>query len=196
MKAEIRADGLHISGYVNIPGRMSRPVITRKYGKVIETIEQRAFQRALEKADNIVLKLDHDRVIAGTADKTLEAYEDEVGLRANAIISDSEVIEGAKHGKLRGWSFDMKDIIDELEERAEGLPIRHVKDFTMSEITLAMNKIPCYSSTSIELRADDEESETETRAFECDFAVTDKRETNKPNLKEYQNRINKLKTNK
>ena len=28
MRAELRADGLHISGYVNVPGRTSRPVMT------------------------------------------------------------------------------------------------------------------------------------------------------------------------
>ena len=37
MKAELRADGLHISGYVNVPGRESRPVLTPR-GKVIEII--------------------------------------------------------------------------------------------------------------------------------------------------------------
>ena len=31
MRAELRADGLHISGYVNIPGRESRPVETPRY---------------------------------------------------------------------------------------------------------------------------------------------------------------------
>ena len=44
MRAELRADGLHISGYVNVPGRESRPVMT-PHGRVIEIIEQRAFQK-------------------------------------------------------------------------------------------------------------------------------------------------------
>ena len=37
MKIEIRADGAHISGYVNVTGKRSRPVIT-PHGKVIEEI--------------------------------------------------------------------------------------------------------------------------------------------------------------
>lgn len=66
----------------------------------------------------------------------------------------------------------MRNIVDEIEERAEGLPIRHVKDFDISEITLVMNKIPVYSSTSIEVRADGTDGDVETRAIceEFDFS--------------------------
>lgn len=197
MQAELRADGLHISGYVNVPGRQSRPVITRKHGKVIEVIEQRAFERAIAKAKEIELLLDHNvnRVLATTANDSLQVKEDEVGLRAEAVITDEEVIEHAKKGKLRGWSFNMKKAVDSLEERAEGLPIRHVKDFDMSEISLILNKIPCYSSTSIELRAEDEEEiEVETRAMEdesnlVETPAEDAKETDR-NYK-YKNRLQK-----
>ena len=197
MQAELRADGLHISGYVNVPGRQSRPVITRKHGKVIEVIEQRAFERAIAKAKEIELLLDHNpkRVLATTINDSLQVKEDEVGLRAEAVITDEEVIEHAKKGKLRGWSFNMKRAVDSLEERVEGLPIRHVKDFDMSEISLILNKIPCYSSTSIELRAEDEEEiEVETRAIEDESNLVETpadtaKETDK-NYK-YKNRLQK-----
>lgn len=197
MQAELRADGLHISGYVNVPGRQSRPVITRKHGKVIEVIEQRAFERAIAKAKEIELLLDHNpkRVLATTINNSLQVKEDEVGLRAEAVITDEEVIEHAKKGKLRGWSFNMKRAVDSLEERVEGLPIRHVKDFDMSEISLILNKIPCYSSTSIELRAEDEEEiEVETRAIEDESNLVETpadtaKETDK-NYK-YKNRLQK-----
>lgn len=165
MKAELRADGLHISGYVNVPGRESRPVLTPR-GKVIEIIEQRAFARAIERSGGIKMLLDHDRsrVLADTSDGTLKVREDEVGLRAESVITDETVIAGAKAGKLKGWSFNMKNVKDSIEERADELPIRRVKDFDMDEITLVMNKVPVYSSTSIEVRADTEE-EVETRAI-------------------------------
>lgn len=174
MKAELRADGLHISGYVNVPGRESRPVLTPR-GKVIEIIEQRAFARAIERAGGIQMLLDHDKtkVLASTEDGTLAVREDEVGLRAESVVTDESVITGAKAGRLKGWSFNMKNVKDSIEERAEGLPIRRVKDFDMDEITLVMNKIPVYSSTSIEVRADAEE-EVETRAIclEVEFSHT------------------------
>lgn len=193
MKAEIRADGLHISGYVNVPGRESRPVITPR-GKVIEVIEQRAFQRALQKVDNIDLMVDHERKIASIKEGNLKVWEDEIGLRAEAIITDKEVIEGAKQGKLKGWSFNMMKVVDEIEERAGKLPLRRVKDFVMTEITLALRKLPVYSATSIEVRAE-EEKEIEVRAFECEVNIKDLTENKKQNIDytEYQNKINKLK---
>ncbi len=190
MKAEIRADGLHISGYVNVPGRESRPVLTR-HGKVIEVIEQRAFQRAIEKANRIDLMLDHEKKVATTSDKTLMAYEDAVGLRAEALITDSETIQAAKEGKLRGWSFNMMNVKDEVEERAGQLPLRKVKDFDMSEITLAYKKCPVYSSTSMEIRAG-EETEIELRAEISDISVVDK--TKKQiDYSDFENRIKTLK---
>lgn len=193
MKVEIRADGLHIAGYVNIPGRESRPVITPR-GKVVEVIEQRAFQRAIEKADNIDLKLDHERVIASTSGGTLKAYEDAVGLRAEAVVCDPEVVKGAKEGKLKGWSFDMRKVKDDLEQRADKLPLRRIKEFDMSEITLAMNKLPVYSSMSIELRAEDSE-EVEQRAEAVEVIVKDMTEPVKENIDYslYENKIKSLK---
>lgn len=189
MKAEIRADGLHISGYVNVPGRESRPVITPR-GKVIEIIEQRAFRKALEKVDNVDLKLDHEKKIASTKEGTLKAYEDEVGLRAEAVITDEEVIQGAKAGKLKGWSFNMLKVVDEIEERTGKLPIRRVKDFIMTEITLAMRKTPVYSSTSIEFRAEEEE-EVEIRTYDSEVIVTDLTK-DKPDYSEFENKIKKI----
>lgn len=197
MRAELRADGLHISGYVNVPGRESRPVMT-PHGRVIEIIEQRAFARAIERAGEVRMLLDHDKnhVLADTKDGTLTVKEDEVGLRAESVVTDEAVIAGAKEGRLKGWSFNMKNVKDSIEERAEGLPIRRVKDFDMDEITLVMNKVPIYSSTSIEVRAGEEE-EVETRAI-CLEAAYSENLPQKPDKPGYDNskfkeRIEKLK---
>ena len=176
-----------------MPGRESRPVITPR-GKVIEVIEQRAFKRALQKVDNIDLLVDHERKIASTKEGTLKVWEDEIGLRAETVITDKEVIEGARKGKLKGWSFNMMKVVDEIEERAGKLPLRRVKDFVMTEITLALRKLPVYSATSIEVRAEEEE-EIEVRASECEVTVKDLTEKKKQSIDytEYQNKINKLK---
>ena len=190
MKAELRADGLHISGYVNVPGRQSRPVMTKR-GKVIEVIEQRAFQKAIDSATNGVrMLLDHnpDRVLASTSDKSLNVFEDEIGLHAEALVTDQEVIEGAKAGKLRGWSFNMRNIVDSVEERAGELPLRHVQSFDMDEITLVMHRMPCYSATSIEIRADVEE-DVEERASAGEIHVIIPEDP----VQAYRNRLNNLK---
>ena len=167
MRVELRADGLHLMGYVNVPGRMSRPVMTPR-GKVLEIIEQRAFGRALDRAEKVEVLLDHnrERVLASKQEGNLTLEEDNVGLRAETIITDEEVIGYAKAGKIKGWSFNMKNVIDSIEERANGYPIRHVTDFDMSEISLVVKKTPCYSSTSIEIRAGEETEDVEQRSMD------------------------------
>lgn len=154
MRIETRADGLHITGYVNVTGKLSRPVIT-PHGKVLETIEERAFDRAIKKSGDITVTVDHNSTpYASTKDGTLKLSEDAIGLRAEVLITEPTVIEMARKGKIKGWSFGMYNIVDELEQRADGLPIRHVKDFTLDHITLVKDKTPCYSATSVEYRAD------------------------------------------
>lgn len=186
MRAELRADGLHLMGYVNVPGRTSRPVMTPR-GKVLEVIEQRAFARALERAENVEVLLDHeaDRVLASTKEGTLTLAEDNVGLRAETLITDEEVIEAARAGRIKGWSFNMKHVTDSMEERATGYPIRHVTDFDMSEISLIVKKVPCYSSTSIEIRAGDETEDVERRSMEDGQMelVKEEKNPNEPYLK-------------
>ena len=86
----------------------------------------------------------------------------------------------------------MLKVVDEIEERAGKLPLRRVKDFLMTEITLALKKIPIYSATSIEIRAEEEE-EVEVRTSECEVTVVDLTEKEKIDYSEYEKKINKLK---
>ena len=106
LKLEIRADGVHISGYVNATEKKSRLVIT-PHGKVIEVIEPRAFAEAIKRAGSVSVAVDHDftHIYASTDDNTLDLYEDEIGLHADTVIKDPTVIELAKKGKIKGWSF-------------------------------------------------------------------------------------------
>lgn len=193
MEVEIRTDNtIRVFGYANVPGRPSRPVVTPR-GRVIEVIEQRAFANAIKEAKRIDLMLDHERVIASTENDTLNVSEDEVGLRAEAIISDPETVKGAKEGKLKGWSFNMRNVKDSLEERADNLPIRHVKSFDMSEITLAMKRIPVYSSTSLELRANDQEESAEYRCSDQEVNVTTNEKAKvKPDYSSFDERLKNL----
>lgn len=188
MKIEKRADGLHITGYVNVTGKLSRPVIT-PHGKVIETIEERAFDRAIKKSGDITVTVDHDsgHAYARTSDGTLKLSEDAIGLRADTLITDPTVIEMAHKGQIKGWSFGMYNVIDELEQRADGLPIRHVKDFILDHITLVKNKTPCYSATSVEYRADSEVN------IECRSIDVPTEFVEKPDYSEFIERLEKIK---
>lgn len=193
MKIEVRADGAHISGYVNVTEKKSRPVITPR-GKVIEIIEERAFEKALERAGNINVTVDHDNthVYASTDDGTLNLYEDAIGLHADVIIKDENLIELAKKGKIKGWSFGMYNVVDEIEPRADDLPIRRVKSLDLDHLTLVINKNPVYSATSVELRAGDD-IDIEERAVEQEVKVTIEKQKETIDYSEYEKRMNSLK---
>ena len=198
MKIEIRADGAHISGYVNATEKKSRPVIT-PHGKVREEIEPRAFEGAINRAGTINVTVDHDstHIYASTESKTLTLYEDDIGLHADVLIVDETLIDLAKKGKIRGWSFGMYNVKDEIvEPRAENdLPLRKIKSLDLDHITLVVKKQPIYSATSVELRAD-EEVDMEVRSREQQAQITVLRE--EPSAPSFDNsafkeRIEKLK---
>lgn len=157
MEIRIKSDCVEIEGYVNAIGRNSKPLYSR-IGRFIERICKGAFQRAIGRADDIKLKLNHERVIGGTAEGTLELMEDNIGLRAKAIVTDEEVVEDARNGRLRGWSFGFFDTPDGVETRTEdGLPLRLVKDMDLREVSIINNKkSPAYEGTLIMARSDDD----------------------------------------
>lgn len=173
MNIEIRADGAHISGYVNVTEKKSRPVIT-PHGKVVEEIEPRAFEEAINRAGNINVTVDHDdtHIYASTSDGTLKLYEDSIGLHADVLITDENLIDLAKQGKIKGWSFGMYNVKDEIEPRADDLPLRKIKALDLDHVTLVVRKSPVYSATSIEVRADEEVS-VETRTMEQAPQITE-----------------------
>ena len=194
MRIEIRNDKVILDGYVNAVGRDSRPVIT-PHGKVVEQVEPRAFERALEKADDVQVLLNHDtnKVIASTKEGTAQLFEDNIGLRAIVEVTDPETIEKAKQKKLRGWSFGMKKTVDRIEQRAEGIPRRHIEGLELVEVSIVDDrKTPAYIGTSIEQRAGDEVI-TETRGEEFRAITEDISEKNPVDFSLYEERINKLK---
>lgn len=173
MKIEIRADSARITGYVNVTEKKSRPVIT-PHGKVVEVIEPRAFEEAIKRAGDIALTVDHDpgAVYASTEERTLVLTEDNIGLHADVTITDPALIDLAKKGKIRGWSFGMYNVVDEVEARADDIPLRRVKALDLDHVTLVVKKTPAYSATSVELRAEAEVN-METRSIESTVQIAD-----------------------
>ena len=197
MNIEVRADDtVRIEGYVNATEKKSRPVIT-PHGKCIEMVEERAFENAINRAGDVSVTVDHDssHIYASTKDNTLKLYEDGIGLHADVLITDKSVVEIAKQGKIRGWSFGMYNVVDELEQRADGeLPIRHIKSLDLDHITLVVNKVPCYSATSVEVRADSE-TDIETRAVDSNVNLSViESAKEKIDYSDYENRVKSLKT--
>lgn len=196
MRIEIRSDSVILDGYVNAVARDSKPIITPR-GKVVERIEPRAFQRALDRADNIDLLLDHNpnRKLGSTKEGNLELFEDNIGLRAIAIVTDAEVIQKAKEKKLKGWSFGMYANKDRIEERADGIPRRYIEDLDLFEVSIIDDRMsPCYTATSIEQRAD-KELIAEQRSEEFKAVIVDKTKKESIDYSAYENIINQLQNN-
>lgn len=169
MKITIRSESIVIEGYVNAVERNSKPLMERGV-KFIERIGQGAFARAITRAltgsKDIRVLLNHnwDKNLGGIKDGTLELTEDNIGLKARAVVTDPEVIEDAKNGDLIGWSFGFEDVPDgvtQLRDEESGLPIRKVNDLVLREVSiLNRKKSPAYVGTLISVRDDGSEERT------------------------------------
>ena len=157
MQITVRADSVEIEGYVNAIERASKTLRDR-VGEFIERICKGAFKKALERAEDVRLLLNHDasRDLGGIKDGNLELYEDSIGLHARATITDAEVVEKAKRGDLVGWSFGFTDRdVDKTLEN--GVTVREVKDLNLYEVSLLdRSKSPAYDGTLVCVRSGDE----------------------------------------
>jgi len=156
MKVEIRADHVVIEGYVNAVGRDSRPLPAPK-GRFLEQVVPKTFQRAIERAKNIEVRFNHQKVLGSTTGGELELREDNIGLYAKARIMDAEVMEKARKKELRGWSFGfIKNTNgDRWETDQNGVERRYLEDIELREVSI-LDKTPAYTATSIEMRGEDE----------------------------------------
>ena len=152
-------DSIEVSGYVNAVERKSRPLKSR-LGEFVERIRAGAFKKAIKRNDNVRLLLNHDwtRDLGGTKDGNLKLKEDNIGLRAEATVTDKEVVKKAKEGKLVGWSFGFQDVPDGVERSVEnGMPTRDVKDLDLFEVSLLDNtRTPAYDGTLVTVRSEDD----------------------------------------
>ena len=164
MKIYIRADSVTIEGYVNAVERNSKPLNERGV-TFIERIAAGAFKRAIERAKDIRILLNHnwDKDLGGLKDGNLELEEDNIGLKARATITDPEVVADAKRGDLVGWSFGFDDVdegVKQLRDEETGLPLRKVNDLELFEVSLLnRKKSPAYAGTLVKVRDDGSEEE-------------------------------------
>lgn len=158
MEIRVKEDSVEITGYVNAIERASKPLMSR-VGQFIEKICKGAFKKALNRNDDVHILLNHDwnRDLGSTKQGNLELEEDNIGLKARAIITDKDVIQKARNGELVGWSFGFQD--REVENTIErGMPHRAVRDLDLAEVSiLDRTKSPAYDGTLIMARDNSEE---------------------------------------
>ena len=183
MQVEIRNDSVFISGYVNAVERLSKPIRETLHGKIrtfLERIKAGVFRTALKRNANVLVLLNHDnsRVLASTEDGNAVLDEDNIGLRAEITITDKEVVEKARQGKLSGWSFGFiaNDDIITTEGNDE---IRTVTDLDLLEVSILDDtKAPAYYGTSIEAR----EGGAKMVEIRADAFTEDQTEGNEQNI--------------
>ena len=156
MNIRVLEDRVEIEGYVNAVERNSRTLWDR-FGSFVERIAKGAFKRALDKNPDVRLYVNHERDIGGEADGNLKLEEDAIGLRAEATITDPEVVHDAINGDLVGWSFGYFDTDDGVDRFIEnGMPLRYVKDMDLFEVSiLNRTRTPAYEGTLVTVRSDD-----------------------------------------
>ena len=172
MNIRIKKDHVEIDGYVNSVERLSKPLRDRD-GIFKERVKAGAFKKALDRARDVRLLLNHDskRDLGGTADGNLTLKEDAIGLHANATITDGDVADMARSGDLIGWSFGFQDVdVEGTEEN--GIPVRNVKDLILFEVSL-INKdaIPAYDGTLVAVRTATNEMYNVAGVTESDMNV-------------------------
>lgn len=155
MQIRVKDDVLEIEGYVNAVERLSKPLRSRT-GMFQERIKKGAFKRAIESNDDIKLMLNHRRTLGSTAEGNLELTEDNIGLKARAIVTDADVVEKGRNGDLVGWSFGFEDK-DVSKHEENGMQTRDVKDMYLKEVSiLDRTRTPAYDGTLINVRSEDE----------------------------------------
>ena len=153
MRVEIRSkDRMDVSGYVNVTGRDSRP-LRDKHGLYTEQIAPGTFAQALTAGTPVELRFNH-KAILGSTENCLELREDNVGLKAECVVTDPNVIAKAEAGELRGWSFGFVCRDDDWTGEGDARH-RTVKELELREVSI-LDKTPAYIATSIETRGEDE----------------------------------------
>ncbi len=175
MRIEIRSDSVLISGYVNAVGRESR-VLPSPKGRFKETILPKTFQKALMKGNEVELRFNHERKIGSTKEGTLTLKEDNIGLQATAIVTDSTVMEHARRNELRGWSFGFISVLEDWKDHEDGIQRRSISDLELLEVSV-LTKQPAYIATSIEARGE-EEVLHEKRIEEFEAEILDNSQAN------------------
>ena len=161
MQIRVKEDSVELEGYVNAIERNSKPLRSR-IGRFVERVCKGAFKRSIERNNDIRLLENHnpDRVLASTADGSLELKEDNIGLHARATVTDPTAVQKAKNGDYIGWSFGFYDTPDGVEERIDEetkLPLRKLRDLELREVSiLDKTRNPAYEGTLVAVRSDEE----------------------------------------
>lgn len=147
-----------LSGYAAKFNTLSHPIATPR-GSFREQIKPGAFAGALTGGENTVFRTEHrDLPLADTATKTLRLSEDDVGLRFEADLDETDpdvqrLLPKVRRGTMRSMSFAFKIAKGgDAWERADGMLQRSVNIIDRL-VDVSPVSFPAYPETSIALRS-------------------------------------------
>jgi uncharacterized protein len=159
---EIRGDGnsVFISGYANITEKESH--FLNEHGRRFkEIVEPSTWKKALSRAKDVLLLHNHQesRLLGNwkTGKQNLKLSENEIGLKVEAEIYDSDLVQKVKEDRsyLTGWSWGFIDRSSTWEKK-NGYERRLISDLDLIEVSLLSGHTkPAYpSATAIEVRSE------------------------------------------
>lgn len=154
MKVEVRNGEVTITGYVNAVMRDSRVMELEDGTKYVEQMQEGVFASAIQNAEEVFWKINHDKVIGSTKTGEIQLKEDRIGLYAMAKTADAMVLEAAKSGNITGWSFGFICLEDNWSFTEEAYKRRKVKEIQLTEVSLLIGLQPAYKGTSYEVRGE------------------------------------------
>lgn len=148
---EIREDGDELR-FVGYAAKFNSP--SEDLGGFVETIEPGAFRRSLRSRNDVKLLINHDmgRVVASTRGGTMKLYEDEIGLRVEALLAPTT--EGKdlaillRRGDLSKMSFGFSVQKDAWNNEMTQRTLKSVRLWEVSVVSM-----PAYSQTEAAMRS-------------------------------------------
>jgi HK97 family phage prohead protease len=157
LSIEANDDGtMTVSGYVNKTDQWSN--LLGRQDRFKEKIASGAFQRAIDKADEIHFLAEHDnsKILASTRNSSLELREDGQGLFMSATICPTswgkDYYQLIKSGILQNMSFGFRAIKDAWK-KVDGYFERTVNELELFEVSVVRD--PAYSQSTISARGID-----------------------------------------
>ncbi|PGW18545.1 phage major capsid protein [Bacillus mycoides] len=152
------SDGFFVRGLVNKTGAWSQTLYDKHNKPFIERVMPNVFARALQRAKDVKLLLEHDKnmLLARTKDETLKLTETSRGLEMEANLVPSKLSEhihsSIKRGTLGDMSFGMI-VLDEEWEQVNGVNQRSITDLALYECSIVSDG--AYEDGSVEARSQD-----------------------------------------
>lgn len=154
LKEDEKDNELIVEGKVNIPGEKSEK-LTQDGITFTESVEEGAFAKALESADDIKLLKEHDpkEMLARKKNGSLEIEEKDGEVRFKAKLPDTQFGRDAhrivKDSLYDSMSFGFRALNDKWDMSVNP-PHRTITDLELFEISIVAD--PAYSQSSVEAR--------------------------------------------